>query len=52
MRSLNPTPLRLNLFSCKSNKLNLIKEENIILNEHDEESENSEYSSSSFGGKK
>jgi hypothetical protein len=48
MRSLNPTPLRLNPFSCKSSKLNLIKEENIILSEHEEESENSEYTSSSF----
>ena len=48
MRTLNPTPLRLNPFSCRSSKLNLIKEENIILSEHEEESEYSEYSSSSF----
>ena len=46
MRSLNPTPLRLNPFSCKSSKMNLINEEKIILSEHEEESENSEYSSS------
>lgn len=47
MRSLNPTPLRLNPFSCRSSKMNLINEENIILSEQEEESENSEYSSSS-----
>ena len=46
MRTLNPTPLRLNPFSCKSSKMSLIKEENIILSEHEEESEYSEYSSS------
>ena len=44
-RSLNPTPLRLNPFSLKSSKLNVINEENIILSEHEEESENLESSS-------
>lgn len=46
-RFLNPTPLKLNPFSLKSNKLNIINEENIILSEHEEESEHSESSSSS-----
>ena len=45
--SLNPTPLKLNPFSLKSSKLNIINEENIILSEREEESENSESSSSS-----
>ena len=42
--SLNPTPLKLNRFSLKPSKLNLIKEEN--LSEREEESENSENSES------
>ena len=45
--SLNPTPLKLNPFSLKGSKLNVINEENIILSEREEESEKSESSSSS-----
>ena len=44
--SLNLTRLKLNPFYLKSSKLNLINEENIILSEYEEESENSESLSS------